>query len=225
MKNHEISPPLTAAHIVDFFLDSSRFICFTEAFVATLSILGASGIVGGGSMYLLLYIVPGAIASRATISGGSGPRKLGRFFSFPLLCDIDRVRVGDGGFVACGFMTCGDSEIDGIGIAASVFVTGNSISEPSPKRMRCCVVFCQCCCGCVGSGLDDAAALANGAGMTSCLGKILLRDDETEDAFVAAVITEEAPDRKVELLLATEGWLPSTLWTGPGRGSCCRCWS
>jgi len=57
----------------------------------------------------------------------------------------------------------------------------------------------------VGSGLDDAVALANGAGMTSCFGKILLRDDETEDAFVAAVITEEAPDREVELLLATEG--------------------
>ena len=170
-------------------------------------------------MYLLLCITPGAIASRATISGGSGPRKLGRFFNFPL----DWVRVV--GFVAGGFMTIGDSETYGIGIAASVFVTGNSYSEPSPKRMRCCLIFCQCCCGCVGSGLDDAVALANGAGMTSCFGKILLRDDETEDAFVAAVITEEAPDRKVELPLDTEGWLLGTPRTGPGRGSRCPCCS
>ena len=154
---------------------------------------------GGGSIYLPLNTSVGELASRAIISGGSGPRKLGRFFSFAL------ERVLEGGWAGAR----GNSAMV---VAVLVFVTGNAYAVPSPKRTWCCLRFGQDCCGCccVGNGLEDTAALASGAGMTSCFGNILLRDVATDVAFVDVVIKEEPEDCRVELLLAMEGWLSNT---------------
>ena len=69
----------------------------------------------------------GALASRAIISGGSGPRKLGRFFSFPLR---GTESVLEGGWAG----PRGNSDLGDIGEAVLVFVTGNEYAVPSPKR-------------------------------------------------------------------------------------------
>lgn len=131
---------------IEFLLPNKRL---TGSFGAYPSILGASGIVGGGSMYFLLGRTCGAAANRATISGGSGPRKLFCFFS--LLRMMEGVRV----WVSAG-RADGVSTDDGVqfGFVWVEVVTGKSYSAPSSNRIWCCLCTfrstCADCGRCVG---------------------------------------------------------------------------